>query len=127
MVKDATDGKDDKEKYSNNIIMVEADELESGGISEENDNPAGQSRKHFPSKFINLFLEFVLAKLGKIKNFSPSKKNKKVMLEHFWILVLDLDLAMVAFLKKGASRKTTLNQSWSPLDVAVGTKHMLYY
>ena len=23
------------------------------------------------------------------------------MLEHFWILVLDLDLAMVAFLKKG--------------------------
>ena len=111
MVKDATDGKDDKEKYSNNIIMVEADELESGGISEENDNPAGQSRKHFPSNFINLFLEFVLAKLGKIKNFSPSKKNKKVMLEHFWILVLDLDLAMVAFLKKGASRKTTLKQS----------------
>ena len=75
MVKDATDGKDDKEKYSNDIIMVEADELESGGISEENDNPAGQSRKHFPSKFINLFLEFVLAKLGKIKNFSPSKKK----------------------------------------------------
>jgi len=96
LVKDATDGKDDKEKYSNDIIMVEADELESGGISEENeilDNPAGQSRKHFSSKFLNLFLEFVLAKLGKIKNFSPphqkKKINKKVVLEqHFWILVL---------------------------------------